>query len=223
MLIDIANGAQIGSTGTLTSPLVVAGTGGSASSALLLNADASRALITTGIYDPAITDLVSRLAVVDTVSGTQIGAAVNVTGELSKSLRLTADGRRVLITTRSYAVETGMHTTRVAVIDTNRGAQVGTTLILDGEQVDSPRLNADGSRALVTVRSYEPATGNYSTWVIQIDPTTGAQVGIVPFTQDPRDAQYSLISADRTRAVNITSTYPDGTTRVAVLSIQQRV
>jgi hypothetical protein len=79
-------------------------------------------------------------------------------------------------------------------------------------------LNPDRTRALITIRSSDPAAGPYGMWVTEIDPTTGAQIGTaVPYTED---AQYSLLSADGTHALTITSVFPgDGTTRVSVLQI----
>ena len=63
------------------------------------------------------------------------------------------------------------------MIDTTVGAQIGDTLIFNAQQVDPPRLTADGTRALITTRVYDPATGTYGLWVTEVDPTTGDQVG----------------------------------------------
>jgi len=158
------------------------------------------------------------VVVVNTDTGSQIGNAITVTGTASTSLPLTADGSRALITTRSHAAETGIDSTRVAVIDTTTGTQIGTTVTLNGAQFVSPRLNADRTRVLVTTQGYDPATSNYGRWVTEIDPTTGNQIGTaLPYTEDP---QYTLLSADGTRAVTITSAFPgDGTTQAAVLQI----
>jgi hypothetical protein len=211
-VIDTANGAQIGNTVTFTYP----GYGESATQ--LVSSTAKRAVITTSSYNPAIVDDVTRVVVIDTSTGSQIGTAVAVTGDASASLQVTADGSRALITTRSYAVETGIYTTRAAVIDTITGTQIGNTVTLSGEQFSSPLLNADRTRVLITTQFYNPATGNYDRWVTEIDPSTGNQIGTaLPWTKDP---QYTLLSADGTRALNVTSVFPgDGTTRVEVLRI----
>lgn len=214
-LIDSTTGTQIGTTVTRTVPVIVAGSGGTSSTAVPLDAHASRALVTTSVYNPAIVDLVTRLAVIDTKTGTQLGSDVTLIGEPKGSLLLSAN--RVLATTYSYSVEAGKYTTRVAVIDSTTGSQVGTTLTLSGYQFLPPRLSADGTRAVMSISDYDPATASYRKWVIEIHPATGAQIGTaVPFT----DPGYQLLSADGTRAVTVTSAFPgDGTTQVTVLRI----
>jgi YVTN family beta-propeller protein/VCBS repeat-containing protein len=215
-VLDNATGAQIGETLAITVPGY-----SSNSQPLVTTTKNKRAVIATATYNPAIVDNVTRVAVVDTTTGGKTGGTVIVTGEPSAALALNEDGSRVLITTRSYAAQTGVYTTRVAVIDTTAGAQIGDTLIFNAQQVDPPRLTVDGTRALITTRVYDPATGTYGLWVTEVDPTTGDQVGNAsPLTQDPQDPQYSLLSADGTHALTITSAFPgDGTTRVAVVQI----
>ncbi|WNG92213.1 hypothetical protein [Mycobacterium sp. ITM-2016-00318] len=212
-VLDNATGAQIGETLAITVP------GYSSNSQPLVTTTINkRAVVATATYNPAIVDNVTRVAVVDTTTGSQIGNAVIVTGEPSASLPLDADGSRVLITTRSYAAQTGVYTTRVAVIDTTNGVQIGDTLTFNAEQIGSPRLNADGTRALITTRVYDTGTGNYGLWVTEVDPTTGKQIGSAsPYMEDP---QYSVVSANGTRAINVASIFPgDGTTRLTVFKI----
>ncbi len=85
----------------------------------MLGADGRRALITT--YDTTG----SASLVIDTTSGAQIGTAVTLSGSPSGSPVATAEGSRVYVTTYVQDPTTGF-TTRVAVIDTDNGNQVGT-------------------------------------------------------------------------------------------------
>jgi hypothetical protein len=213
-ILDNATGAQIGETVAITVPGY-----SSNSQPLVTTTKSKRAVIATATYNPAIVDNVTRVVVVDTTNGSKTGDPVIVTGEPSAALQLSEDGSRVLVTTRSYAAQTGVYTTRVAVIDTNAGAQIGHTLMYNAEQVGTPQLSADGTRVLITTRVYDPATGNYGVWVTEVDPTTGDQVGNAsPLTQG--GPQYSLLSVDGAHAITVTSAFPgDGTTRVAVVQI----
>jgi hypothetical protein len=114
-------------------------------------------------------------------------------------------------------VDTGRYTTRVALIDSANGNQVGTTLNLSGSQILPPRLNADRTRVLVSLNGYNPDTDSWGNWQIEIDPNTGAQIGSTVAFRDPG---YALLSADGTRAVTVTNEFPgDGTTQVTVLRI----
>src|SRR6185436_18776042 len=78
-VIDMATGKQIGTTLSSTYP------GYGSSSTQLVNAKAKRAVITTSSYNPAIVENVTRVAVIDTSTGSQIGTAVEITGEATAS------------------------------------------------------------------------------------------------------------------------------------------
>ena len=94
----------------------------------VLSADGTRAVITT--YVPSATGTTTRVAVINTATGAQIGTTLTLPGNPSGTA-FSADGTRAVITT-SATDATGT-TTRVAVINTTTGAQTGTTLTLTGE------------------------------------------------------------------------------------------
>lgn len=158
-VIDLATGKQTGTTLTLPGAVGVQ----------LLSADGSRALTTT--YGSGTT----QVAVLDTLTGAQTGTTVSVTGNQLEAPVLNADRTRALITTSRPIWETP-DTTRVAVLDTTTGTQLGTTVEIAGNEVAPPALNADGSRAAITNQIGDFASG-YTTQATVINVATGAQIG----------------------------------------------
>ena len=185
-VIDTNTGAQIGTT--LTLPGYRLDT---------WSADGTHVLLTTTDGD-STTGFTTRVAVIDTATGTQTGTALTLPGHAAYgSVSFSADGSRALITTDDYD-STGGSVTRVAVINTNTGAQTGTTLTLTGSSV-SALMTAEASRALITTRVDDTATDAASTLVTLIDATTGAQIGnTVTLAGAPWSAP---ISADGSRAL----------------------
>ena len=158
-VIDLATGKQAGTTLTLPGAVGVQ----------LLSADGSRALTTT--YSSGAT----QVAVLNTLTGAQTGTTVSVTGNRLESPVLNADRTRALITT-SRPIWEAPDTTRVAVIDTTTGTQLGTTVEIAGNELAPPVLNADGSRAAITNQIGDFASG-YTTQATLLNVATGAQVG----------------------------------------------
>jgi len=94
-VIDVATGTQVGTT-MLGYP-----TGSPA-----LNADGTRVVIVTGVFDMATQTTTTRVAVIDTATGTQTGSA-NLTGAPKGSAVLSVDGTRALVTTFVTDPKTG--------------------------------------------------------------------------------------------------------------------
>lgn len=158
-VIDLATGKQTGATLTLPGAVGVQ----------LLSADGSRALTTT--YGSGTT----QVAVINTLTGAQTGTTVSVTGNSLEAPVLNADRTRALITT-SRPIWEAPDTTRVAVLDTTTGTQLGTTVEIAGNELAPPVLNADGSRAAITNQIGDFASG-YTTQATVLNVATGAQVG----------------------------------------------
>lgn len=158
-VIDLATGKQTGTTLTMPGAVGVQ----------LLSADGSRALTST--YASGAT----QVAVINTLTGAQTGATVSVTGDRLESPVLNADRTRALITT-SRPIWEAPDTTRVAVLDTTTGTQLGTTIEIAGNELAPPVLNADGSRAVIANRIGDFASG-YTTQATVLNVATGAQVG----------------------------------------------
>jgi YVTN family beta-propeller protein len=158
-VLDLATGKQTGTTLTLPGAVGVQ----------LLSADGSRALTTT--YGSGTT----QVAVINTLTGAQTGATVSVTGSNLEAPVLNADRTRALITT-SRPIWEAADTTRVAVLDTTTGTQLGTTVEIAGNELAPPVLNADGSHAAITNQIGDFASG-YTTQATVLNLATGAQVG----------------------------------------------
>lgn len=73
---------------------------------------------------------------------------------------MNADCTRALITTGVFNLATGTGTTtRVALINTTTGTQIGTSLTLTGAPTDFPLPSAEGTHALISTTVTDPITG----------------------------------------------------------------
>jgi hypothetical protein len=139
VLIEMSTGAQVGTTVTLPGDAWQA----------QLSGDGTRALVTTTVMDllPKLSDPEStRIAVIDTTTGKQVGTTITVPGGVYGAQLLSVNGNHALVTAGTW----GKGTTRLVVINMVTGRQAGTTLSLAGATVGSPLLSPDGSRVLVT-------------------------------------------------------------------------
>jgi hypothetical protein len=161
-VLDINTGAQTGTT------FVLAGDD-TGSPPQLLNADGTRALITTAVNDSRTSTWATWSTVIDFTTDTQIGTTVKVDGSPSGSPLVTADRTRAVITTFVDDWSTRSTSTRVAVIDTTTGKQTGTTLTLVGRPSGSQLSGAGGSTAQVATTAGLVAT---------IDTSTGSSLTI---------------------------------------------
>lgn len=208
-VIDTATGAQVGAT------VAIDGWLSNGPDALLLTADGSRAVVTTAAYDAGTGVTVNRVAVINTVTGSQLGSTV--TGSMSGSPLLSSDGTRVLLTATEGNLVDGF-TAQSVVIDTSTGAQVGVTITVAG-QPSWRLLTVTGSRAVIGTWNTE-LTVDSITRVAVIDMATGTQAGTtVTFPGYPMGAP-QLLSADGSRAM-VTTTVPGTGTyshRVAMIN-----
>ena len=141
-VINTATGAQIGTT------LTVPGYGAS-----LLTADGTRALITTAVYDRSVllNDRHStRVAVINTATGQQIGTTLTLPGVIYGAQLLSANGTHVLVTTSPWNPWTYTGTTQTVVIDTTTGKQAGSALTIAGGASTEPLFSPNGTRILIT-------------------------------------------------------------------------
>lgn len=206
MVIDTATGNQIGNTFTLAGQMALP---------TVLNADGTRAVVTT-----TSGDLISggtRVAVIDTATGKQIGTTVTLPGD--NSFVSNADGNQAVVATMDGDWDAGF-TTRVTVIDTATGLQIGTPLILNGRLNDhaiSAGLPAVDSHVLITTDDYDSADESITRLAV-IDTTTGTQIGALTLAGSAAWTPL-VLSADGSRAlITATSGYPStNQTRVAVI------
>ncbi|TDO17549.1 DNA-binding beta-propeller fold protein YncE [Mycobacterium sp. BK086] len=190
-VIDTATGDQVGSTFSLT------GDGST-----VLSANGSRAVVAAGVYDPAIYGVsATSWAVIDTATGDQVGSTFGLTG--AGSTVLSADGSRAVLTASLSGLSSTLGSSTVAVIDTATGDQVGSTVTTLPTGAASTVLNRDGSRAVVTVRTYDPDQYSFSSTVVVINTATGNQMGSALTVTGSAS---TALSADGTRAVVTTDT-----------------
>lgn len=141
-VIDTATGTQMGTTVTIA---------GIPSGPAMFVADGARVVFTTHVYDPGTRKNTTRVAVIDPLTGAQVGSTFSVTSTALSAQVLSADGTRVMVTTASGNLFAG--TTRVAAIDTLSGAQSAATSVTGYESAGS-LLSADGKRAVITAYSW---------------------------------------------------------------------
>jgi hypothetical protein len=146
--------------------------------------------------------------VIDTADGSQVGATFTRAG--AGSTVLSADGSRAIFTTSSSGLGNPVDSPTVAVIDTATGNQVGSNLATPIGGVQSVVFTGDGSRAVVTIRRYDPGSSSFSSAVLVIDTATGNQVGA---TLTIAGAASTMLNAGGSRAVVATA----DTLRVAVI------
>ncbi len=178
-VVNAATGKQIGNGVILT---------GTPDGPPLLNADGTRALITTGSGGTG------EAVVINTITGAQIGPALALPAG-SQTLAFSATGTSVVIT-----ASTDSRTVRVAVINTDTGAQTASTLTLPGRAVGPPVFSPDDSHALITTIDGDVTTGSI-TRVAVIDTSTGAQSGTTLTLSGSALVYPALFNADGTRAL----------------------
>ncbi|GAY14341.1 hypothetical protein [Mycobacterium sp. shizuoka-1] len=169
VVLNTANGAQIGSTVKMANAGVV----GVSASSQQFNLDGSRAVVSTVAVDAATGAYTNRTVLINTVTGAQVGAPVQLAGKTPSS-QFSNDGARALISSRDQDGTTGAYTTRVVLLNTATGAQLGPTVKLPG--AGSAWLLGN-DRALVSTTAPDPVTGAPVTRAVVIDVATGSQLG----------------------------------------------
>ena len=179
-VINTVTGTQSGETVNLP--------GGSASAATLLSEDGTSAIVTSEVTDPATNITSTRLAVIDTTTGTQKGETLTIPGTEAHALFLNPGGTRAVVTTDVYDTTARADTTQVTVIDATTGLRVDSTQNLTGAPDGTVVLSANGDHVAVMTTVYDADAATYSTRTSVIDTTTGAVVpagstsGAEPFT-----------------------------------------
>lgn len=211
VVVDTTSGEQTGVVVTLP---------GRPGAAQPINADGSRTLITTLDGDD-ISGYTTHVSVVDTVTGEHIGTTVSVRGNGAYPQLVTADGFRAIVAADVYDQWTGLSSTELAIIDTSTGKQIGATRTLGGDIYGARLLGADGTRALIARRLWNPFTYTATTDVMLLNTQTGDVRGSLGI---PGEVWQPWLSEDGTRAVFTNQIYyfwglrPPSTT-VSVLEI----
>lgn len=203
-VINTVTGATLGTSTVPCGPSVVPE----------MISDDERVLIVT-----ESTDKSSHLAIVDTRTGSQIGATLAFDGHV---MQVRVDGPKVLVVTDAFDEVTRTDTTRVVLADSTTGTHSGSTVVLPGAVFpDSLVLTSDGSRAVVTTHVYDNATGAASTSVAVVDAIQGGQIGPPLVVDGFLSAGNPVLSADGHRALVVASDAVGGMpSRVLVVDMQ---
>ena len=209
-VLDAVSGALIGTTQGVT---------GTSMGPVQFSSDGGRAYQIAGLYGPD--DLLeTRIVVVDTATGAQVGDPLFFAGVAAGGLQLFGEGDRALQT-----IDTGAGATRIYTIDLATATVIGVPIELVGSPAGLPEgnavLNEDGTRAVQLM--LEGST----TRVVVIDttPATGAVVVNDATTVTGLPASSVRFSDDESRVVVTTRTTTGGggpsatTTRVAVVEV----
>ncbi|PRC42505.1 hypothetical protein C6A85_000000110150 [Mycobacterium sp. ITM-2017-0098] len=206
-VINAVTGAQVGSDLTLEDDQYPFG-------ATSFKTDGDRVVITT--TNTSFLPISTRVTVIDTSSGTQVGSTLTVAGvPTGVPATVIAGGTRAFVVTSKYDINDFTSTMRVAVIDTASGVQIGTTFAQTGDDLGSTALSGDGSRVVITSPTVN-RFGSRATLVAVYDTATGKQIGST-LTRAGREYAAPVIDADGKRA--LITTYASGVARIAVLNI----
>ena len=180
---------------------------------VLVSPDGARALLTTHYFEAVTGASATKVSVVNTATGSQIGTTLALTGEQPNAV-WGGDGKHALITT-TVESWTGPDTTLVTTVDSTTGAQTGATLSLSGMRTGAAILTEDRTLAfIITVDGDSPSTSN--SLITIVDTATGTQVGttvVLAAASSP-----TVVSVDGTRALFATVDPNAETTRVATIN-----
>ncbi len=211
-IIDTVNGTQV------VDPFEVAGV---AAGNVRFTEDGTRIVVTSiSSYNVASDQAVTYVSVFDPETGQQLGSSIEVEGAPIGPLVFAANGTRAYQTV-SGVTATGdpdapyVATTRIVVVSTDSGAQMGDTIVIDGNAYGGAQLAIGETRILQTTVTNVGSA--FTTHVTTVAADSGAVVGDpVDIPGSPYGFSTSLVvAADGTRAVQVTS--QDGLVRVVVI------
>jgi hypothetical protein len=189
VVINTVTGAQA------DTPFALAG---NPSQPQLVGSAGSRALIAAYQGD-STNGFTTQVAVINTSTGSPVSPPLTLDGEWQNTGVMSADGAHALIATVEGHGDSEF-TTRLAVVDTSTGAQVGDITTIAG--AGSSQLAPDGRHALVVSANH----------VLVIDTMTGAQVGATANLSG--DVIARAVTTDAGHVLVLSSTY-DGLNHVA--------
>lgn len=214
-ILDTASGQQVGAAFQQSIP-----SGFTAAQPTVAIAG-STAMFTT--YDVVGSNLsgtitAAKVSFVNLETGLQIGSTVAYPGGTAVTTALSADGRVATVTSVTTSVTyypgttfpipgSAVHTTVLETFNASTGQPKGNPLVLAGARAGDTRLNATGTRAVVSFVS----DGETATKIAIIDTTTGHQLGS---TTIAGSFAYSV----GTRNI-FASNNTDGTAHITVLDI----
>ncbi|MDT5009407.1 MAG: hypothetical protein QOH57_1024, partial [Mycobacterium sp.] len=193
-IVDSAGGT------TLASPLTITGT---PQTAPLFTADGARAIVTVLETQPDGSQL-SRVVLFDAATGQKLGSTLAMGGYIggANNVQLAPDGKHVVVTSSAYDSATQTYVTRIAVLQTADGRQIGDTFVMGAGPFDPVRFTSDGGRAIV-ITSVQNSPASVRFMVIRLDgpvvsvatvSTPNIATGVVTGTVNATDANGDSLS-----------------------------
>lgn len=217
-VINTTTGAQIGTTLNLTGTVTFNVEDTDTYLTPLFNADDSRAFLTT-VTGTAASGYTTRIALLDTATGLQVGTTITLTGAPATYVgdsNLVAAGNRAVYFT-NVVDSKGNYTTRVAIVNTDNGAQLGATRTFTGTYGAYVQISDDDR---VTVLADTDTTSKLSVFNavngVQIGKTltySGSTWTWVTLTTDPNRALAFSVSGSTSKitAIDLTTATTIGT------------
>jgi len=220
-VFDTNTGRQIGRTTTTTGSTVLdsSATTLDGEDSSVLNPAGTRAVVTTVVTNPTTNAKTTKVTVIDTATGNQVGDVITLAGEIwPQTVLFGADGIHGIISTSGTDPVNGASNMQYSTIDTDNGAKVGTTLVLPGFLSSSPVFSND--RKNVTFTTYGGNANTSTTWVGVIDTSSGNQIGsTLAYSGVGNSTPTFSDDGSRLLIVTPTSYPPQGfNTRVSVVS-----
>ncbi|MGH3580795.1 MAG: beta strand repeat-containing protein, partial [Mycobacterium sp.] len=222
-LINTLTGAKLGSTLTVLGDVTFEAQDGTSFLPPLYNDDDSRAFITTVSGDET-SGYVTRVALLNTANGAQVGSTIALTGApgvYADDANVVASGNRAVYLTYTGDDTTG-YITRLAIINTDNGAQLAATREFTGSWSSFVQFNAAGNRITVLADTASTDTDPATTELSVYDAATGAQVGsTLTFTGD--DWTGATVDDDPSRAIVYTASATSSTVTAVDLLTANRI
>lgn len=204
-VLDIATGAQLGSTVGLSGNL----------GDLQLVGTKGRAVITTYVHNPVTNTGTTQFTVIDATTGATVGGPLTLDGNPWSTSLMSLDRTHALVTTTVLDGGNTPIATNLAVLDTTDGTQSGATHRLDGGLVGDPLVSKDGKHVLISTND-DPwnIRSDSHTQIMVVDTTNGEQAGST-LTLDGHAALGPVVNADGIHALFVVG--ESASTRIVVV------
>ena len=170
-VVDTVNGTVLGGVQTFSGVLY---------SDVQLSVDSTRAAVAINSLDGSSA---ATVKLVNLVTGAVSATQITQSGIIAAA-QFTPDSTRLVVNTTAYGAEPSTFTTYIGVYNAASGAQIAAPVTMSGVSVAPASFNASGTRAVVTVDTFNsaatsPADQISSVGVVVINTATGAKVGSI--------------------------------------------
>lgn len=174
--------------------------------------DGSRTVFITSAQDTHSDGYGTAVAVLDTATGRLLGATHLPTGNV-ESIQLSPDGTRTVVVSQ-VPNASGSVDTRLIVIDTVKGTQVGPALAFANSELVAVKQATHGDRAVLTIRA---TTAEPSTSTIVVDTSTGRKVNATVIDPTVAEVVSATLTPDGARLLLNVRTTGTGAEQLVVI------